>query len=69
MTKPKCINCGRIKAVERTAEAYHCRACGIFFDDDPDEGSDHSSRNPAARLEREDRARAKRAQPRRIERR
>jgi rubredoxin len=64
-SKPKCIGCGRIKSVQVVGEFFKCSACGVLFDSDPNEGSDHSDRNPAARLEREDRARAQRAQPRR----
>lgn len=65
--QPKCPQCGRRKTVRRVSDFHHCSACGIHFDgDDPDEGGTYSDRNPAARLEREDRARERRAQPRRI---
>ena len=63
-TGPKCIQCGRIKAVQKTADGYHCTHCGTFFDDEPDEGGDYSFHNPAARLERAERNKARRRQPR-----
>lgn len=65
-TKPSCPLCNRVKAVQKVADMYHCTACNKHFDDDPDEGGTYSDHNPAARLEREDRAREKRAQPRRM---
>lgn len=65
MVKPKCIGCGRRKSVQPVGEFFKCSACGALFDADPDEGGDYSDRNPAARLDREDRARERRAQPRR----
>lgn len=38
----KCINCGRIKTVEKAFDdLYRCKHCGILFDDDPDEGGTH----------------------------
>ena len=40
---------------EHGEREYFCRQCRRLFDDDPDEGGDYSSRNPAARLEREER--------------
>jgi hypothetical protein len=65
MVSPKCIGCGRRKSVQAVGEFFKCSACGALFDSDPSEGGSHSDRNPAARLEREDRAREQRAQPRR----
>ena len=62
---PACIKCNRRKSVQAVGEFFKCSACGALFDSEPDEGSDYSDRNPAARLEREDRARERRAQPRR----
>lgn len=51
----KCPFCGRRKAVRPQADSYFCTRCFKHFDDDPDEGGDYSDRNPAARLEREER--------------
>jgi ribosomal protein L37AE/L43A len=52
-----CPRCSR-KQPRRTPDAiYWCENCRCQFDDDPDEGGDYSSRNPAARLEREERRR------------
>lgn len=65
MTQPKCIGCGRRKAVQRVGDYLKCSACGALFDEEPDEGDDYSDRNPAARLEREERTRQRKAQPRR----
>lgn len=56
-TKPKCPQCGRIKAVVQAGEFFHCNKCGATFDNEPDEGGDYSDRNPAARLERAERKR------------
>ena len=55
MAKPKCINpsCGRRKSVKRGPDnTFICGHCGCHWDNDPDEGGDWDSRNPAARLER-----------------
>lgn len=61
-TKPKCPRCGRIKAVVRLGDYClrcepHYGGCGAMFDNDPDEGGTYSDRNPAARIEREERRR------------
>lgn len=56
MKEMKCIKCGSNK-IERLTDYNHCLKCGAWFDDDPDEGGEYSDRNPAARLEREDRRR------------
>jgi len=59
-TKPKCPGCGRVNRVKSIGGGqYRCEACGAYFDNDPDEGSDYSDFNAAARLEREDWARDK----------
>lgn len=55
MSAPKCPHCCGTKQVVPCGSLYHCRKCNAFFDDDPDEGGTHSDRNPAARLEREER--------------
>ena len=34
---------------------YWCAHCQRLFDAEPDEGGDYSARNPAARMEREER--------------
>lgn len=47
---PKCPACGRVKAVQRVADAYHCTACHKHFDDDPDEGSPEVYNDPVRSL-------------------
>jgi tRNA(Ile2) C34 agmatinyltransferase TiaS len=55
---PTCPFCGRRKGIRPAGpDTFKCPACGALFDDDPDEGGTYSNRNPAARLEREDRER------------
>lgn len=56
---PKCPVCRSNKSVlARKGDAtYQCLGCSAWFDSDPDEGGDYSDRNPAARLEREERRR------------
>lgn len=49
----KCIQCGRIKTVRAVGDGtYHCQHCGAHFDDDPDEGGTHHSRDVSRRLTR-----------------
>ena len=56
MSNPKCIQCGRIKAVQPAADdMFYCTSCGALFDADPDEGGTHCTGNPAGRMEREER--------------
>ena len=59
-TTVACPRCGR-KQTRRGPDAiYWCEfGCGQF-DDDPDEGGDYSHRNPAVRLEREERRQERR---------
>jgi ribosomal protein L37AE/L43A len=53
---PPCPRCGTNRKVNRHGQdQYFCGRCSGIFDDDPDEGGTHSTFNPAARLEREDR--------------
>lgn len=55
---PPCPKCGRKSTVVEQGvigDSYFCRECNMGFDDDPDEGGTYSDRNPAARLEREER--------------
>jgi hypothetical protein len=68
MSKPKknkgpqvrCPKCGRRQNKSTLPDAmYWCGVCQVQFDDDPDEGGDYSARNPAARLEREERNRGR----------
>jgi len=49
----KCPLCGR-KGKPVAGGLLQCPQ-GHFFDDEPNEGGDYSDRNPAARLERNDR--------------
>lgn len=59
---PKCPRCGTNKHVRPhgvVGDLYRCGKCSGTFDDDPEEGGDYSDRNPAARLERDDRRRFK----------
>ena len=65
-SKPKCPRCGRRKSVRPVGDLLHCGKCSIHFDDDPDEGGSYSDRNPAARMERAERSRQRRTQPRRM---
>lgn len=59
--KPPCVRCGRRKAVRSVGNRqYQCGHCGAIFDDDPDEGGDHCTGNPAGRMEREERRRERR---------
>lgn len=64
MPKPPtadCPMCGRsCKAVGLTGTQFYCVTCAGLFDDAPDEGGTHSDRNPAARIEREERKQQRR---------
>ncbi len=52
----RCPKCGRkFEYREGNSVIYHCGHCDIDFDNQPNEGGDYSHRNPAARLEREER--------------
>lgn len=54
-----CPQCGRRQPARSPHAVYRCdgqHGCGAMFDDDPQEGGDCDDRNPAARLEREERA-------------
>lgn len=33
----KCPQCGRIKAVQKAGDLYHCNGCGATFDDEVNE--------------------------------
>lgn len=58
---PACIQCGRRKTIVKLAsEQFKCTGCGCLFDSNPDEGGTYSDKNPAARLERDDRQRDRR---------
>lgn len=50
----KCPKCGRVQVNRGINAIYWCDHCQAPFDNDPDEGGDWSDRNPAARLEREE---------------
>lgn len=54
MNTPKCPMCGAIGSVV-PGGFYKCPKGHGFFDDKPDEGGTHSNRNPAVRLERQER--------------
>lgn len=60
MAQPKCPMCGSTKADKGKDGTYRCTRCDAWFDDNPDEGSDFSDRNPAARMEREERQKERR---------
>ncbi len=67
---PRCPWCGTNRGVyEHGEREYFCSRCKRLFDDDPAEGGDYSSRDPAARLEREERQAARRRTARRSARR
>lgn len=61
----RCLRCGRTQPRRGPTAIYICEHCRAMFDDDPDEGGDFSDRNPAARLEREERNEERRRQQRR----
>lgn len=62
MTDPTpCPWCKTAKYVyAEGSHEFYCRQCKRIFDNDPDEGGDFSDRNPAVRLEREERRAARR---------
>jgi hypothetical protein len=53
-----CPQCGR-RISAPLATYFYCRYCRLCFDDDPNDGGDYSDRNPAARIEREERRKAR----------
>lgn len=53
--KVYCPSCQTGQFRRGDGTVYHCGKCGGMFDDDPEDGGDYSDRNPAARLEREER--------------
>lgn len=56
-TMPKCPRCKTARHVVKLG-LYLCQNCnGTFDETDPDEGGDFDDRNPAARMEREERNR------------
>lgn len=57
--KPKCPQCGRVKAVTAAGGYFKCGGCGALFDDDVFEGGSHYT-DPTKRLELEDEQRAQR---------
>ena len=64
--KVGCPRCGRKQQRQASADAlYWCSICRGYYDAQPDEGGDYSDRNPAARIEREERQRSARAGRRR----
>lgn len=52
----RCPRCGRKQPKLGPDAMYWCNHCKGYHDSDPDEGGDYSAINPAARLEREERA-------------
>jgi ribosomal protein L37AE/L43A len=48
---PPCPRCKRKNAERLEGGFLRCRACGAFFDDDPDEGGDYCA-DPTKRIER-----------------
>ena len=57
---PRCARCNSDSRVYPEGERnWHCTRCHVSVDLDPDEGGDWSDRNPAARLEREERRRTR----------
>lgn len=51
----RCPRCKRQQQRRLSDSIYRCDKCHAMFDDDPDEGGDWSNRNPALRIEREER--------------
>ena len=53
-----CPRCGRKHEKRPGNDAiYYCSHCQIQFDNDPDEGGDYASYDPAWRLQRQERTR------------
>ena len=64
-TLPPCPGCGTNRHANAMADGqFYCSRCKCLFDNDPDEGSDVSDHNPAARLEREERRKEREKQQR-----
>lgn len=62
-SKVQCPKCRRM--CDRGLSLHYCAWCQMQFDDDPDEAGDYDNRNPAARLEREERRERSKRYPRR----
>lgn len=62
---PKCPACGTNKGAVTVSGYYRCGKCGGLYDDSPHEGGTHSTFNPGARLEREERQKQRRKERRR----
>lgn len=54
---PRCNTAKKSTVAGLTGDTFHCGRCGGLYDNEPDEGGSHSDRNPAARLERQERNR------------
>jgi ribosomal protein L37AE/L43A len=55
----RCPKCNRPQPKRGGHDSiYYCEHCRCQFDDDPTDGGDYSDRNPAARLERQERFKA-----------
>ena len=64
MTLPPCPCCKTNRHASTHGQSqYYCSRCGGLYDNDPDEGGDHSTFNPAARLEREERRKERQMRP------
>ena len=61
----RCPFCGSRRVCELSKNLYRCATCDAHFDNDPNEGGDFSSRDPSARLEREERLRVNQQRRRR----
>lgn len=59
VSRPRCPRCGTPQTAEQEQTTFFCNRCRMEFDNDPDEGGDYSSRNPAARMERQERRRSR----------
>lgn len=55
---PRCPRCNS-KSEHAGPDLFRCLKCGGLHDGAPDEGGDYSDRSPSARIEREERARAR----------
>jgi len=54
MSAPKCPKCGdNRRAYESGDREWWCSACGVAFDDHPNEGGDYSD-DPTKRIERQE---------------
>lgn len=59
---PRCPLC-KTKGVQLSEHMWRCNGCDVYFDEDPDEGSDYSDRDPSWRLQRQEHEERRRRNP------